>query len=84
MLKEETILTNATERFYRSVLSLVDGTELINIYLELLPEGNDEEGRRELAKAVLVAASRPDYRDTFVEVPPFGDAAWLDREGLWH
>jgi hypothetical protein len=84
MLKEETVLTDSTEQFYRLGLSFVDGTELINLYLELLPEADGESGRTGLAKAVLVAAARPDYRETFLEVPPFGDVGWLDREGLWH
>jgi hypothetical protein len=85
MLMMETVLTEETKRFYLTALGFLDEYALVELYLQLLDRDDleNENGRPALAKAVLVAAVRPECRETFEELAPLGDPTLLNKEGLW-
>jgi hypothetical protein len=84
LLVAETVLTSATERFYRAALSTLGDCEISDVCVALLDAFPDlEESSGALAKAALVAGVRPECREVLESCAPPGAAEDLARTDLW-
>jgi hypothetical protein len=82
LLMAETLLTAATEHFYRVALAVLTDDAIVDVFLSLMLELEDS--AEALAKAALIFALRPDCRERFEELvePEYADA--ITRTDLWH
>jgi hypothetical protein len=85
-LFEETVMTAASEKFYRLGVQALDADLAVMLYSVLASEittGESEAEKVMLAKLAMVALVRRDLEDSFAEIFPLADRSLMFAEGVW-